>query len=136
MAPEVVEKLDLKKQKPEIVLFELNLDLLFSLIPDSLQYSAIPKYPPIERDIALIVDGTVSSSRISEMIKTFPSELIEDVSVFDFYKGGNIPSGKKSLAFSIVYRSMERTLRDDEVESLHSAIVNHIIDKTGGELRK
>jgi phenylalanyl-tRNA synthetase beta chain len=70
------------------------------------------------------------------MIKTFPSELIEDVSVFDFYKGGNIPSGKKSLAFSIVYRSMERTLRDDEVESLHSAIVNHIIDKTGGELRK
>ncbi len=136
MAPEAAEKLDLKKQKPEIVLFELNLDVLLSLIPDSLQYGAIPKYPPIERDIALIVDETIPSSRIREMIKTFPSELIEDVSVFDCYKGGNIPSGKKSLAFSIVYRSMERTLREEEVESLHSSIVNYIIEKTGGELRK
>ncbi len=135
IAPEAAEKLDLKKQKPEIVLFELNLDVLLSLIPDSLQYSAIPKYPPIERDIAIIVDETIPSSHIREMIKTFPSELIEDVSVFDYYKGGNIPAGK-SLAFSIVYRSMERTLREEEVESLHSSIVNYIIEKTGGELRK
>jgi phenylalanyl-tRNA synthetase beta chain len=136
MSPEAAEKLDLKKQKPEIVLFELNLDVLLSLIPDSLQYTAIPKYPPIERDIAIIVDQTIPSSHIREMIQTFPSELIEDVSVFDSYKGGNIPSGKKSLAFSIVYRSMERTLREEEVESLHSSIVTQIIEKTAGELRK
>ena len=94
---QAAEKLDLKKQKPEIVLFELNLDVLLSLIPDSLQYSAIPKFPPIERDIALIVDETIPSSHIREMIKTFPSELIEDVSVFDYYKGGNIPRVKKVL---------------------------------------
>lgn len=136
MAPEAIEKLDLKKPKPEIVLLELNLDVLLSLIPDSCLYSAIPKYPPIERDIAVIVDQTIPSSQIREMIRVFPSELIEDVSVFDSYKGGNIPSGKKSLAFSIVYRSIERTLREEEVESLHASIVNQIIEKTGGELRK
>jgi phenylalanyl-tRNA synthetase beta chain len=70
------------------------------------------------------------------MIRTFPSELIENVSVFDYYKGGNIPEGKKSLAFSITYRSKDRTLTDEEVEKLHSSIVEHILGKTGGELRK
>lgn len=70
------------------------------------------------------------------MIKTFPSELIEDVSVFDYYKGGNIPEGRKSVAYSIVYRSMERTLREEEVEALHLSLVKYILEKTGGELRK
>ena len=136
MGPEVSEKLDLKKQKPEIVLFELNIDLLLTLIPDSLQYRAIPKYPSVERDIAIVVDQVIPSSRIREMIETFPSELIEGVSVFDFYKGENIPEGRKSLAYSIVYRSMERTLREEEVEELHSSVLNHIVEKTGAELRK
>jgi phenylalanyl-tRNA synthetase beta chain len=136
MGPEIAEKLDLKKQKPEIVLFELNLDVLLTLIPDSLRYSPIPKYPSIERDIAITIDEAIPSSRIREMIKMFPSELIEDVSVFDYYKGGNIPAGKKSLAYSIVYRSKDRTLREEEIEGLHSSLVNYIMEKTGGELRK
>jgi phenylalanyl-tRNA synthetase beta chain len=136
MGPGTAEKLDLRRQKPEIVLFELDLDALLRLVPESLKYEAIPKYPAVERDIAIIIDQTVPSSRIREMIKTFPSELIEDVSVFDYYKGGNIPEGRKSVAYSIVYRSMERTLREEEVEALHSSLVKYIIEKTGGELRK
>jgi len=135
VGPEIVEKMDLKKQKPEIVLFELNLDVLLRLAPDSLQYSPIPKYPAIERDIAIIVDENIPSSRIRELIETFPSELIEEVSIFDHYRGGNIPAGKKSLAYSIVYRSVERTLREEEVEGLHASLVSHVIEKTGGELR-
>jgi phenylalanyl-tRNA synthetase beta chain len=71
-----------------------------------------------------------------EIIMAFPSELIEEVSVFDYFKGGNIPEGKKSLAFSIMYRSKEKTLTDEEVEKLHSSLVEHIIQKTGGEMRK
>jgi phenylalanyl-tRNA synthetase beta chain len=136
MGPEIVEKMDLKKQKPEIVLFELNLDVLLTRIPDSLQYSPVPKYPPIERDIAIIVDETIPSSHIRRIIETFPSELIGDVSVFDHFRGGNVPAGKKSLAYNIVYRSNERTLREEEIEELHSSLVNYIIEKTGGELRK
>ncbi len=116
MSPEIVEKLDLKKQKPEIVLFEINLDLLLKLVPDLIQYSSIPKFPPVERDIALIVDEAIPSAKITEVVNSYPSELIEEVSVFDNFRGGNIPQGKKSLAFNIIYRSKERTLTDEEIE--------------------
>jgi phenylalanyl-tRNA synthetase beta chain len=136
MGPETVEKLDLKKEKPEVVLFELDLDILLALIPDSLQYSPVPRYPSVERDIAVVIDASIPSSRIMEIINMFPSELIEQVSMFDYFKGANIPEGKKSLAYSIVYRASERTLTEEEVERLHSSLVDHIIKETGGELRK
>jgi len=135
LGPDMVEKLDLKKQKPEIVVFEINLDLLLTFIPDVMQYTDIPKYPPVERDIAVVVDETIPSSRIQEIIRAYPSQFIEDVSVFDYFKGGNIPEGKKSLAFNIIYRSKDRTLREEEVEELHTLLVDHIIEKTGGKLR-
>jgi len=136
LAPDIVERLDLKKKKMEVVLFELNLNALAAAIPDSIQYSPVPRYPHIERDIAIVVDEAILSSEITKIIMAYPSEIIEEVSIFDYYKGGNIPAGKKSLAFSILYRSKERTLTDEEVEKLHSALVEHIMKKTGGELRK
>jgi phenylalanyl-tRNA synthetase beta chain len=136
LSPEIIEKLGLKKKKPEIVLFELNLDLLLTVIPDSIQYRSIPKYPAVERDIALVVDEDLPSGKIREMIRTYPSPFIEDVSVFDHFKGGNIPQGKKSLAFNIIYRSKEKTLTDDEIEPLHTSLVEYITEKTGGEMRK
>jgi phenylalanyl-tRNA synthetase beta chain len=135
LGPDIVERLDLKKQKPEIVMFEINLDLLLASIPDSIKYSQIPKYPSVERDIAVVVDENISAAEVKEIVRAFHSGLIEDVSIFDFYKGGNIPEGKKSLAFSIIYRSMGKTLRDDEVEELHNSLVDYILEKTGGELR-
>jgi phenylalanyl-tRNA synthetase beta chain len=105
-------------------------------IPDSMIYTPIPKYPSVKRDIAIVVDEDIAASEILNMIRTFPSELIEEVSVFDYYKGGNITENKKSLAFSITYRSKEKTLTDEEIEKLHSSIVGHVLNKTGGELRK
>ncbi|MDI6890368.1 MAG: phenylalanine--tRNA ligase subunit beta [Thermodesulfovibrionales bacterium] len=136
LAPDIVERLDLKKKRPEIVLIELNLDLLLMLIPESITYTPIPIYPYVERDIAIVVNEDITASEIKEMIRAFPLELIEEVSIFDCYKGGNIPEGNKSLAFRIIYRSKERTLKDEEVEELHASLVKHILKKTGGELRK
>ncbi|HMK49311.1 MAG TPA: hypothetical protein VK435_04605, partial [Thermodesulfovibrionales bacterium] len=131
-----VEKLDLKKHKPDIVVFEMNLDLLLSMVSDSMRYASIPKFPAVERDIALIVDESIPSAKISEIVNSYPTELIEGVSVFDSFRGGSIPKGKKSLAFNIIYRSKERTLTDEEIESVHSSLVNFIAEKTGGELRR
>ncbi len=136
LAPEIVEKLGLKKQKPDICLFEINLEKLFSKINDSIQYKPIPKFPAVERDIALIVDNDLPSIKIKELISSFSTELIEKVSIFDYFKGGNIPDGKKSLAFNIVYRAKERTLTDEEVEAQHLALVKYLIEQTGAELRK
>jgi phenylalanyl-tRNA synthetase beta chain len=136
LQPEIVEKLDLKKQKPEIVVFEINLENLLPYIPEGLHYTPIPKYPPVERDIAFVVDDAVPSSHIRDIVESFPSDLIEEVSLFDYYKGAHIPAGKKSLAFNIIYRSQEKTLTDEEVEKLHTLLIEYIIEKTGGELRK
>lgn len=136
LGPDVVEKLALKKQKPEIALFEIRLDPLLKFIPDSIQYSPVPRYPSVERDIAIVIDETIPSSLVRELISSFPTDLIEEVSVFDCFQGGNIPSGKKSLAYNFVYRSRNRTLRDEEVDSLHESLLKYVLEKTGGELRK
>jgi len=134
ISPDVAESLDLKKQSPEITVFEINLDLFRTLIPEAIHYVPVPKYPPVQRDIAVVVDETMPASEIQTMIKTF-SELIEEVSIFDVYRGKHIPDGKKSLAFNIVYRSRDKTLKDEEVERIHMSLVGFILRKTGGELR-
>jgi phenylalanyl-tRNA synthetase beta chain len=135
VAPQVLEAFDFKKKKPELVLFELTLDYIFSNIPQTLEYHSIPKYPFINRDIALVLDDTIASSTVTEIIRSFPSKLIENVSIFDVYKGDNVPIGKKSLAFNIIYRDRDKTLTDQEVEEVHTALVHFIIEKTGGTLR-
>ena len=135
VSPMVVEKLDLKVPRPEIVVFEIDLDRLISLIPASMEYSQIPKFPFIERDIAIIVDDTLNAADIENLLRTYPSELIENVSIFDFYKGENIPDGKKSLAFTVRYRSDSRTLTEAEVEEMHHNVLKYITAETGGELR-
>ncbi|MDI6744708.1 MAG: phenylalanine--tRNA ligase subunit beta [Thermodesulfovibrionales bacterium] len=135
VSPVVVDKLDMKVPKPEIVVFEIDLDRLISLIPASMEYSPAPKFPCIERDIAIIVDDKLSASDIENLIRAYPSELIEDVSIFDFYKGRNIPDEKKSLAFTVRYRSDSRTLTEAEVEEMHLNIVKYITAETGGKLR-
>jgi phenylalanyl-tRNA synthetase beta chain len=134
VSPDVLEKLDIKT-KLVLNLFELDLDALLASAQAALKYSSIPRYPSVERDIALIVEDDVQSADIGALIRAYPSGFIEDVRVFDSFKGGSVPQGKKSLAFSVRYRSSERTLTDEEVEEIHQALVKHLIEKTGGEIR-
>lgn len=133
--PDIAERLSLKVAQPEIVIVEINLDELLPLSPEIVKYVSIPKYPPIDRDIALIVDDSLPAAGIIEQIRAFPTEIIEDISVFDFYKGKSIPENKKSLAFTIRYRAKDRTLTDSEIEELHGRVVAYITEKTGGTIR-
>jgi phenylalanyl-tRNA synthetase beta chain len=135
ITPGVAAKLDLKAHKPEIIVFEMSLDKLLLCIPEKLTHSQIPRYPSVERDIAIIIDDDLSSAQAMSILKEYPSKFIEQVELFDYYKGKNIPQGRKSLAFRITYRSPQRTLTDDEVESIHSGLVDYFLEKTGGLLR-
>lgn len=135
LGPQILSRLDIKKQNPEIVLFELDPEPLFSLVPDSIKFKPLAKFPSVERDVAIVLDETIPSSRIREIIAAFPTSLIEEVSIFDYFKGGAIPQGKRSLAFKIIYRSQDRTLTDEEIEYLHAQLVKDILGKTGGEVR-
>lgn len=135
LAPHVLEKLNLKIKRPEIIVFELDLDMIFSEVPEKLTYSPIPKYPAVERDIALILDEHIPAGEVIAKLNTIFPEYIEHVELFDLYQGKNIPLNKKSLAFRIIYRLSDRTLTDKEVEEMHRSLLEHILDKTGGELR-
>lgn len=135
LSPDVVGRLGLKIHKPEIVVFELDIDLLMTLIPERTKYAQIPKYPSVERDISIVMADDITSGSVLEYIKSCQAEHIESVALFDYYKGGSLPQNSKSLGFRIVYRAKDRTLTENEVETIHQTLVRSILTKTGGELR-
>jgi phenylalanyl-tRNA synthetase beta chain len=134
VSPTVKEALDIKV-KEEAVLFELDLDILLSLLPPTPEYKGTPRFQGSERDIALVLDENIPAGNVLKMIKDYPSELIEDAIIFDLYKGEKIPAGKKSLAFNIRYRAKDRTLTEEEVERAHKGLVEYLLKETGGTLR-
>ncbi len=134
LSPDVVEGSGIKT-KQEVVVLELDLDMLLSAISEDIQYRPVPRFPAIERDVALVLDKETSSAEVLDAMRTQGSDFIEDVSVFDVYEGKGVPEGKKSLAFNIRYRAKDRTMTDEEVDNLHSALVTHVIRETGGTLR-
>ena len=98
-------------------------------------YVSLPKYPYVERDVALVVRDDITAAAVRKEILDVESGIIESVSLFDVYKGKPIPPDKKSLAFSIRFRSSDRTLTDEEVDVLHSNIRNRLKEHLGAELR-
>jgi phenylalanyl-tRNA synthetase beta chain len=89
----------------------------------------------VERDLALIIDERMSAADVLELFRGFPSEIIEKVELFDYYKGKNMPQDKKSLGIRIRYRRMDRTLTEAEVEEVNTALVDFVSARTGAVIR-
>ncbi|WP_291571983.1 phenylalanine--tRNA ligase subunit beta [Clostridium sp. UBA4548] len=115
---------------------ELNLDLLMKNSKMDRKYKALPKFPAVTRDIALLVEDEVLVQDIEDTIKKQGGGILESVKLFDVYKGKQIPEGKKSIAYSIVYRNSEKTLTDNEVAKVHDKILRSLEHKLGAELRQ
>lgn len=135
LSPDVVHRLALKLLKPEIIVFEMNADLMLSLHNEASRYAPIPKYPTIERDIAMIVDEAVAAGDILAQVRSYDSDVIEQAEIFDHFRGGSIPAGKKSLGLRVVYRSSKGTLTDAEVESVHGGLVASLLKSFDATLR-
>jgi len=110
-------------------LIEIDLDRLSSFTAALKNYQPIPRYPSTSRDIALLVDEQITYQQICTIIQGFP--LVNSVALFDLYIGEQVPAGKKSLAFRIVYRSSTHTLTDSEVDEVQK----QILDKLQRDLR-
>ncbi len=134
LSPKVADSLDLKTESP-VALLEIDFDLLLSYRGPEPVFKPIPVYPYIERDLAMIVDNEISAEMLRDLITAYPSELIESVTIFDYFRGGNIPEGQKSIGLRIRYRAKDRTLTEEEVEGMHENIINLLIEKTGGTIR-
>ena len=117
----------------DVFLFELVVDELLPSVSQVRRVGAVSRFPPVVQDIALVVDKQVAAGRVRELIAQ--DELVAGAQVFDVYEGEGIPTGKKSLAFSVTYQSPEHTLTDEEVAKAQRAILERLKREVGAELR-
>jgi len=116
-------------------LAELDLERLLSRIPQGYRVKAVPRFPPALQDIALVVDGTVTAAELTAVIRAAGGPLLAEVRLFDVYRGQQLPAGKKSLAFSLVFQAADRTLTDAEVETEKRRILDAVAAHLGAGLR-
>lgn len=114
---------------------EINLDVLFNAANLDKKYRALPKFPAVTRDMAIIVDENVLVQQIQDIIKKQGGNMLESFKLFDVYKGSQIPADKKSIAYSLVYRLEHKTLTDEEVNKVHEKILRSLEYQLGAQLR-
>ena len=116
-----------------ICLIEVDLEKLLTKITLTKEYQSIPRFPSVTRDIALVVDEQVSYRRAEEIIQSFP--LVTQITLFDLYRGKQIPDGKKSFAIRITYQSPSHTLTDEEVDQTQEQMLARLLQELGAILR-
>jgi phenylalanyl-tRNA synthetase beta chain len=116
-----------------VAMFEVNLEALLPQVAGIARYEPVSPYPPVEQDLAVIVDADVPAGRLLELIQSFP--IVADASVFDVYTGDPIPAGKKSLAFRIAFQSKDGTLTDEDASKQRGRIIERLRRETGAEPR-
>ncbi|MEN6315808.1 MAG: phenylalanine--tRNA ligase subunit beta [Clostridiaceae bacterium] len=99
-------------------------------------YKPLPRFPAVSRDIAMLVDDRVLVKQIEQLIRAKAGKILEEIKLFDVYKGKQVPDGKKSVAYSITFRAADRTLTDDEVGKAMDSIMKALSDKLGAQLRE
>ncbi len=129
--PKVAEGFELGRT---VYLLELDLEVLLPLAPATRRYQPLPKYPGVIRDIAIILERSVEWSRVERLVRSFP--LVVSCQPFDLYEGKQVPEGKKSLAFRVVYLSPDRTLTDEEAGKVHQQIIERLGQELGAVLRR
>ncbi len=116
-----------------VYLFELDLSILQSA--RLAQYQNVAKFPPVRRDIALLVDQQVSFDALLTTMKQAKLSCIQEIALFDLYQGQGIAEGKKSMAFKIILQDSQKSLMDEEIESIVKQLLQLLADQHGAELR-
>jgi len=98
-------------------------------------FKQLPKYPAMNRDLAVLIDEGVLMKDIQLIINQRGGKILESSTLFDVYKGNQVPEGKKSVAYSIVFRASDRTLTDEEVSKAMKKITDGLNHQFGAELR-
>lgn len=130
--PDVIENYNLGQR---VYVAEIDIDLVFENTDETKIYTQLPKYPSTSRDIALLVKDEIFVKQIEDIIKANSSDIVESYKLFDVYKGAQIEEGYKSIAYTITYRSKDKTLTDEEVSTVHDKILSELSDKLDANLR-
>ncbi len=117
------------------VAFSFDIEATREVAQATGKFGGLDKFPPVERDLAFVVDRQVQSGEIIGAITGMKIELVRRVVLFDAFEGGKVPEGKQSLAFRVTYRSDERTLTESEVSEIEAQVKQKLADSFGATLR-
>jgi phenylalanyl-tRNA synthetase beta chain len=131
--PLVAERFDLEGR--EVYVAELAFEMLSAAAPGQPQIQAIPRFPGLDRDLALVLDRDAPHAEVGSVIRGAGGPLLERVAVFDVYEGPQVPAGKKSLAYTLRFRATDRTLTDEEADAAVSRIVVAVGGRFGAQVR-
>lgn len=115
--------------------FELDFEKLARLTPRKRAVTAPSRFPDSARDIAMLAPDDLPAERIIECVRGVKAQEIEQVEIFDLYRGAGIPDGFRSIAVRVRYRSYDRTLTDDEIGRLHAKVVENLVNKINVSIR-
>ena len=119
-----------------MVAFELNLEALLRAARPHGAYRDFSSFPPVEHDMAIVVDESVTCEDLERRIRSAGGKLLAGVRLFDVYRDEErVGAGTKSMAFALTYRAADHTLTSEEVEKAHSRLVAKVCKATGGEIR-
>jgi len=122
--------------KQDVFFLDLDLSSLVVMKSTPKVFHQLPRYPSVKRDVALVVGEDVPAGELLQTVNEMQVATVESVELFDIYKGKPIEEGLKSVALSVTYRSAEKTLDDETVDSTHEKIVNSLMSRFGGKFRE
>jgi phenylalanyl-tRNA synthetase beta chain len=133
----VVKKSILKQFgiKQEVFYADFNWAVILKLISNKIKFTEIPKYPEVRRDLALLLDQSVTYESIYTIAKQTEKSLLKNIDLFDVYEGKNLPEGKKSYALSFSIQDSSKTLTDEQIDKIMSKLQKNFETELGAVLR-
>ncbi|HWL89773.1 MAG TPA: phenylalanine--tRNA ligase subunit beta [Actinomycetota bacterium] len=130
--PRTAASLDIEGR---VAVAELEVEPLRAAASRSFRLVEVPRFPPIRRDLAFVVDENVPAGALQQALEGAAGALLDRAVLFDVFRGGTIPEGRKSVAFALEFRAPDRTLTDEEVEPAIVVILERLRSELGAEIR-
>ena len=122
--------------RQEVLFAELDWNAIVKLaMKKKVTYSALPKTQPVKRDLALLLDNSVTMEQVEAVVRESERRLLKDVTLFDVYEGKNLPEGKKSYAIAITLQDDEKTLQDKQIEAVMNKVITNLQKRLNASLR-
>ena len=124
--------------KDSVYLFEINMQKLARATapgPDNMA-GLVSRYPPVKRDLAIVLDEAIAYAAVAECVTEHATDWLNELELFDIYRGEGVEKGKKSLALGLTFRATSLTLKDEEIETVMGHITDGLCKKFGARLRE
>jgi phenylalanyl-tRNA synthetase beta chain len=130
MHPEIVSKLNLNITP---YLFEIETDSAFeACVPE---FTPVSRYPSVRRDLSVVMDEEVTAERLAQEVRTAAGDLLEELRIFDVYRGAGVDSGRKSVALGLILQGTSRTLTDDDADVVVQAVISRLEHELEAKIR-